>query len=62
VHGGEKCNGRERDAPAIFKDLGGEVFKDSRCVNGGLRADAKVVLSALFRASVGTANKELEPR
>jgi hypothetical protein len=45
-----------------FQDIGREVFKDRRSVNGGLRANAKVVLSVLFQVFVDTANGELEAR
>ena len=48
----KRADGRERDAHVIFRDPGGEVFKDSRGVNGGALADAKIVPSVPFEASV----------
>ena len=56
-----RAYGRERERTYYF-DLDGEEFKDSRGVDGGLRADAEVVLISLYKASVGVGNGGQEPR
>ena len=42
-----------------LEDLGGEIFKNRRGINGSFRAYADVVLRALLEVSVDTAHGEL---
>ncbi len=45
-----------------FEHFRGEVLEDRGGVHGGLRADAHVVLRALLKVSVNTADGELRDK
>ena len=53
---------RERRRTGQLEDLGGEVLEDRGGVDGGLCADADVVLRALLEVPVYTAHGELSER
>ena len=51
---------RERRRTGQLEDLGGEVLEDRGGVDGGLCADADVVLRALLEVPVDTADGKLQ--
>jgi hypothetical protein len=45
-----------------FQNLGSEVFKDSRSINGRLSANTYVILCAYFQVPMDTSNRELKEK
>lgn len=60
MHREEKEQKGENTTDLLFQDFGGEPSEDSRGVNGGHRANANEVLSALVQSAVGMVDLEAQ--
>jgi hypothetical protein len=58
------CSSREGSTRRTcqFQNLGSEVFKDSRSINGRLSANTYVILCAYFQVPMDTSNRELKEK
>lgn len=43
-----------------LQNFGGQVFENSRCIDGSFSSDAYIVLCTLFQVPMNTTNRELQ--